>query len=63
MIGMAMTDKDLMDLRQTDVGPLQLSQNAVAAAGIDQKIVLALLDRKAGVITPGHRRIAGTQNN
>lgn len=32
MIGMAMTDKDLMDLRQADVGPLQLSQNAIAAA-------------------------------
>lgn len=40
-------------------GPILLS----AATGIDQKIVLALLNRKAGIITPGHHRIAGPENN
>ena len=61
MIGMLMTDENLMDGFHRDLGFLQLRHDPVSASGINQKIFLSRLNGKTGVEAFRHGSISCSQ--
>ena len=61
---MGMGHMHRVDGLERNVRVLQLAQNPVAAAGIDQEMMpLPVVDSETGVVTAGGQRVAGPQNN
>ena len=63
MVGVCMRDKQVVQMAGRQTGILQLAQNTVAAAGIDQQKVLLFLQGKAGIVAAGHHGVACAQHD
>ena len=61
VVGMLMGHEQMMDLRIIDLHILQNPQDAVAAAGIDHEILVAVTQGKAGIVIMSGIGVAGAE--